>query len=136
MSASSKPSSTKDIPVWKGALFGGLLAVGILGYVLGNRPKRQVPRPATSAVATPTPTASVAPPAPTPTERVIVQPVTHPAPTSSVGPTAEREAVDALHNGNIVRAAELYRALAAANPDNPAFVETARMLDELVKRHR
>lgn len=129
MSAGSKPSSPKEIPLWKGALFGTVLAASILALVL--RPKRApAPRPAPSAAPVVVPIASSARPAPPLPERVVVFPVVHPAPSASVGVTAEREAIDALHNGNFARAAELYRALAAANPENAAIVETARLLNE------
>jgi hypothetical protein len=67
-------------------------------------------------------------------EAVVVHRVLHPAPSSSVGTTMERQAVDALHSGDLRRATELYRQLAAANPDNAALVETARLLSDATQR--
>jgi hypothetical protein len=78
---------------------------------------------------------SAAPPAPRASvEAVVVHRVVHPAPSSSVGKTMERQAVDALHAGDLRRATELYRQLAAANPDNAALVDTARLLSDATRR--
>lgn len=129
---------TKEIPLWTGVLLGLLVAAAILGVVVSMRAKRtataqtaspavSVVRPAPSTLPLASASGSAQPPAP-PVDKVVVHPVVHPAPSSSVGKTQERVAVDALHSGDVRRAADLYAELAAANPQNPALVEMARQL--------
>jgi hypothetical protein len=53
-----------------------------------------------------------------------------PATPTSAAKTPEREAVDALTAGDFAKASRLYRALAEARPDQPAFKEALRILEE------
>jgi hypothetical protein len=61
--------------------------------------------------------------------RAPVGPALPMAPTSSAK-TPERDAVDALTAGDFAKASRLYRALADAHPDQPAFKEALRILEE------
>lgn len=132
----AESGASKPLPLWIGAAVGLVVAAVIVGLALRGRSappsqqQQQTQQQTQAAAATVTPPVSVARPAPppAPVEKVVVFPVAHPAPSSSVGKTVEREAVDALHSGDLRRAAELYAALAAKYPDNPAFVEAARQL--------
>lgn len=135
------PPAGAERPLWPGILLGLVLATGILAFVLNWRAKHNgVTLPPTATAVNPTtktgPPPSVARPmaapstsaGPLPIDKVVVHPVVHPAASSSAGKTAERIAVDALHSGDVARAAQVYAELAAANPDNPALVEAARQL--------
>lgn len=129
----------RETPTWIGVAVGILVAAAILVGVMSYLSKRnaaarrmEMAAPvASTVIVQSSAVASVsasAPTAPRPVEKVVVHPIVHPAPSSSVGKTAERAAVDALHSGDPRRAAELYGELATANPDNAAFVEAARLL--------
>jgi len=51
------------------------------------------------------------------------------------GRTVEREAVDALTAGDFAKASRLYRALTEAHPQNPAFKEALRILEQRSQPH-
>lgn len=135
-----EPSAPKkEIPVWFGAIVGLLVVSAVLAVAFRLRSKStaepRAPQASSAQASSASADPSLAPIAqPKVVERVVVYPVVHPDASSADGKTtAEREAVDALHSGDLQRAATLYGQLAAAHPDNPALVDAARLLTEATR---
>jgi hypothetical protein len=118
-------------PYWMGILVGVLAAACIAtgGYAIW-RPKAHARRIAVVPAATSVPVASAPAPPVSVAAAVVVYPAVHPASAASAKKTPERLAADALHAGDFHRAAVMYRDLAVAHPENPAFSDAARMLAE------
>jgi hypothetical protein len=87
--------------------------------------------PPERATAPATPPIAAAPVAAAP---VAVAPASPPSATSPTK-TMEREAVDALTAGDFAKASKLYRALAEAHPNQHAFKEALRILEERSRPH-
>lgn len=91
------------------------------------------PEPAARAEA-PAPSAVAKSSAPEPAMPVAAPPiVTSPVPAvpqGSAAKTIEREAVDALTAGDFAKATQLYRALVETHPNQPAFKDALRILEQ------